>query len=58
MRIQTRASFAGGGKAARIAPGADSWGFTTGGEAADDGDFLDGVTQANVDALRQMVAGK
>ncbi|MGH9450967.1 MAG: putative Ig domain-containing protein, partial [Terriglobia bacterium] len=46
------------GKAARIAPGEDSWGFTTGGEAADYGDFLDSVTQANLDALRQIVAGK
>lgn len=46
------------GKAARIASGMDSWGFTTGGEAANYGDFLDGVTQANLNALRHIVAGR
>ncbi|MGH9395372.1 MAG: hypothetical protein ACRD18_00790, partial [Terriglobia bacterium] len=46
------------GKASTIAIGADSWGFKTGGEAADYGDFLDSVRQANLDALRQIVAGK
>jgi len=35
------------GREAIIAPGSDPWGFPTGGEAANYGDFLDAVRQAN-----------
>lgn len=40
------------GKADVIQRGADSWGFPTGGETTDFGDFLSSVRQANLDALR------
>jgi hypothetical protein len=40
------------GREAIIAPGADSWGYPTGGEAANYGDFLDTVLSENLTVLR------
>ena len=42
------------GKDAVVASGVDQWGYSTGGEAADYGDFLDSVTGANNGAISSM----
>jgi len=43
------------GKAAIAAPGTDAWGFPTGGEDRNYGDFLDGVTQTNLNTVKQFI---
>jgi len=43
------------GKCAVINPSTDQWGIACGGEAADYGDFLDSVTQANADIINQLL---
>jgi len=42
------------GKDAVVASGVDQWGYATGGEAANYGDFLDSVTGANNGAISSM----
>jgi hypothetical protein len=42
------------GKSAVIAKGVDQWGYSTGGETANYGDFLDNVTSANNGAISSM----
>ena len=44
------------GKEAIVAPGVDPWGFPTGGEAGDYGDFLSAVMQAHVNLLQALIA--
>jgi hypothetical protein len=44
------------GKEAIIAPGLDPWGFTTGGEAANYGDFLSSVTAANANLIQTLTS--
>src|SRR5271165_1596044 len=43
------------GKAAIVAPGTDKWGFATGGEDLNYGDFLDKVTQTNLNTVKQFI---
>jgi len=43
------------GKAAIVAPGTDKWGFATGGEDRNYGDFLDEVTLTNSNAVKQFI---
>ena len=43
------------GKCAVIAQGTDQYGYPCGGEAANYGDFLDGVTQSNSNTLQQLI---
>ena len=43
------------GKAAIAAPGTDKWGFATGGEDRNYGDFLDEVTKTNVNTVKQFI---
>ena len=43
------------GKAAIVAPGTDKWGFATGGEDLNYGDFLDEVTQTNLNTVKQFI---
>ena len=43
------------GVCATIAPSIDPWGYACGGEAANYGDFTDGVTQANSALLQQLI---
>jgi len=43
------------GKAAVVAPGTDQWGFPTGGEDRNYGDFLDEVTQTNLNTVKQFI---
>ena len=43
------------GKAAIVAPGTDKWGFATGGEDRNYGDFLDEVTQTNLNTVKQFI---
>lgn len=45
------------GKEAVIAHGVDAWGYPTGGEKANYGDFLTTVTQTNSDILSTIIAG-
>ncbi len=42
------------GKGAVTATGVDQWGYSTGGEAGDYGDFLSDVTSANNGAIANM----
>ncbi len=44
------------GQEAVIARGTDPWGFPTGGEAANYGDFLNSVRSANLNVLRSLIA--
>jgi hypothetical protein len=46
------------GNEASIAAGADSWGYTTGGEERNYGNFLDAVTQENLKILRALAGGR
>jgi hypothetical protein len=50
----TRSDNAYNGHDAVIATGTDQWGYSTGGEAANYGDFLDSVTAANNSAISSM----
>jgi hypothetical protein len=43
------------GKAAVVAPGTDQWGFPTGGEDLNYGDFLDEVTETNLNTVKQFI---
>ena len=43
------------GRAATIALGTDQWGFATGGEDRNYGDFLDEVTQTNLSTVKQFI---
>jgi hypothetical protein len=43
------------GKAAIIAPGKDQWGFATGGEDRNYGNFLDEVTLTNLNTVKQFI---
>lgn len=43
------------GKAAVAAPGKDQWGFATGGEDRNYGNFLDEVTQTNLNTVKQFI---
>ena len=43
------------GVCATTAPSIDPWGYACGGEAADYGDFTDGVTQANTALYQQLI---
>jgi hypothetical protein len=43
------------GKAAVVAPGTDQWGFPTGGEDRNYGNFLDEVTQTNLNTVKQFI---
>lgn len=45
------------GQADTVQPGRDAWGFATGGEAANYGDFLSAVTRANEGVDRMLLAG-
>jgi hypothetical protein len=42
-------------KAAIDAPGTDKWGFTTGGQDRNYGNFLDEVTQTNLNTVKQFI---
>ncbi|MDE3181292.1 MAG: putative Ig domain-containing protein [Acidobacteriota bacterium] len=46
------------GREAVREPAADSWGFATGGEKSNYGDFLDSVRRANLQALEEIGGGK
>ena len=46
------------GKQAVTAPGKDSWGFPTGGEDKNYGNFIDQATQTNVNIIRQFIVDK
>ncbi len=44
------------GKEAIIAPGLDPWGFATGGEVANYGDFLSSATAANATLIQTLTS--
>ncbi len=45
------------GRAAIVAKGTDQWGYPTGGEAANYGDFIDSVQSANSSIYSRLIAG-
>ena len=45
------------GREAIIATGTDQWGYPTGGETANYGDFVDSVQSANYGIYAQLIAG-
>lgn len=55
--LLTRDDNAYDGREAVRRVGADSWGFSTGGERSDYGDFLDSVQAANLKALKRISGG-
>ncbi|MGH9396989.1 MAG: Ig domain-containing protein [Terriglobia bacterium] len=55
--LLTRNDNAYDGREAVRQRGADSWGFTTGGEKSNYGDFLDSVRNANLKALEDIASG-
>lgn len=44
------------GREAVVAPGVDAWGYSTGHEERDHGDFISSVRQVHADVLRRLVA--